>query len=349
MPRRRSVAVVRTLGEIALHVGGRLEGDPERRVTALRNLASAGPDDLSFLANEKFRSLLAASRAGALLLAEGEPDPGRPSIRVRDPYLAFAKALALFHPLVPPRPPGVHPTAVVDPEAAVGEQVHVGALCVVEARARIGDRSTIRAGSFVGEGSVLGEDVYLYPRVVVRERVTLGDRVIVHSGAVIGADGFGYRRDERRHVKIPQVGGVVVGDDVEIGANTTIDRGTLDSTRIGRGTKIDNLVQIAHNVVLGEDSIVVAQTGIAGSVEIGDRVVLAAQIGVSDHVRIGDDVVIGSQSGVRGNIPAGAVLLGTPAQDRARTLRAWVATGRLPELVERLRALEAKVRALDSR
>jgi UDP-3-O-[3-hydroxymyristoyl] glucosamine N-acyltransferase len=341
--------VERTLGEIARHVGGKLEGDPELRVSALRDLGVAGPADLSFVAHKKYRSLLASSRAGAVLVAEDEPDPGRPCIRARDPYLAFAKALALFHPPVPPCPPGIHPTAVVHPEATLGKDVHVGALCVVESRARIGDRSTVRSGSFVGEGSVLGKGVYLYPNVVVREGVTLGDRVIVQPGAVIGGDGFGFAREGSRHVKIPQVGGIVVGDDVEIGANTTIDRGTLEPTRIGRGTKIDNLVQIAHNVIVGEDAILVSQAGVAGSTQLGDRVVLAAQAGLVGHLHIGDDVVVGAQSGVREDIDAGTIVLGYPAEERARTLRVWAVTARLPELLERVRALEAKIAELEGK
>ncbi len=337
-----------SLAEIADRIGGEVRGDGSIRIARVRDLASAGPGDLSFLSNERYRPLLGRTRASAAIVGGGEEAPCA-TIRVVDPYLGLCRALELFHPSALPRAPGLHSSAVVDPTASVSPKAHVGPLCVIEARARIEAGVVLRASVFVGEGSTIGEGSYLYPGVVLREGVRIGRRVILHSGVVLGGDGFGYAREGRAHRKIPQVGGVEIGDDVEIGANATVDRGAIEDTRIGRGTKIDNLVMVAHNVVVGEDCLLIAQTGISGSAKVGDRVTLGGQVGVVGHVTIGEGVTVAAQGGVTRPVPPNAVVAGTPARAFGEMRRVWAAQQRLPDLLERFAALEEKVRALEAR
>ncbi len=326
----------------------RLEGDGTLEILALRPPEEAGPSDLTFVADAGHFAALAGSAAGALLLGEKLPAADRPALRARNPQLCFARALALFHPL-PAMPPGIHPTAVVAPDAVIEGGASVGPLCVVEGGCRIGAGSVLVAQVYVGAGVRIGRDCRIYPQVVLQEGVLVGDRVILHGGAVIGADGFGYAREGARYVKIPQVGRVVLEDDVEVGANTTIDRATLQATRIGRGTKIDNLVQIGHNVSVGEDTVIVSQVGISGSSRIGSRVTLAGQAGIVDHVRVGDEAIVGAQAGVPKDVPPGAVVLGAPAIPHLEFKRQLVAIARLPELRKAVQALEARVQELESR
>lgn len=335
------------LGELAERLGCRLEGDGEREVLGVGALEDAGPADLTFVTDARHLPRLHASRAGAVIL----PDPlsaDRPALRTANPYLALARALAVFH-APEPSPAGIHPAAVVSPDARVDPTAWVGPLCVVAAGSAIGARTVLDAQVFVGADARIGCDCRVFPQVTLREGTRLGDRVIVHSGAVIGADGFGYARDGARCVKIPQVGRVVVEDDVEIGANAAIDRATLGVTRIGRGTKIDNLVQIAHNVQVGEDTVIAGQVGISGSSQVGSRVTIAGQVGVVDHVRIGDDAIVGAQAGVTKEIPSGAIVLGSPAVPHLEFKRQLAATARLPQLGKALRTLEERVRALEGR
>jgi UDP-3-O-[3-hydroxymyristoyl] glucosamine N-acyltransferase len=338
----------RTLRELAALVEGRLEGDPDRVVRGVASLEDAGPDDLSFVAARRHAEAAARSRAGALLAVPGADLPGRPVIRVEQPYLAVAAVLRALHPEPAPAP-GVHPSAWVaasarvDPGATVDAFVVVGEGSEVEAGAVLHPHVVVGAGCRVGAGSVL------HPHVVLRGGVTLGRRVVVHAGAVLGADGFGYAFDGRRHVKIPQVGRVVVGDDVEIGANAAVDRAMLGETVIGPGTKIDNLVQIGHNVAVGRDAIIVAQAGIAGSSRIGDLAVLGGQVGVADHVTIGAGAQVGAQSGVAADVPAGGRVLGSPAIPAAQARRAMAAGPRVPELLHALRRLERRVAELERR
>jgi UDP-3-O-[3-hydroxymyristoyl] glucosamine N-acyltransferase len=333
---------------LAERVGCRLEGDGAIEIDAVRGLEEAGARDLSFVAHERYLPRLQASAAGAVILAEGWPAVDRPALRTPNPILAFARALALLHP--PPAPaPGIHPTAVVGPDARVAPDASVGPLTVLGPGAEIGPGTVLDAHVSVGAGVRIGRDCRIFAQVVLRDGVVVGDRVIVHSGTVIGADGFGYARDGQRHVKIPQIGRVVIEDDVEIGANVAIDRATLGETRIGRGTKIDNLVQIAHNVSVGSDAVIVAQVGIAGSSRIGSRVTLAGQVGVVDHVEIGDDVIVGAQAGVTKDIPSGSVVLGSPAIPHGEFKRQLAATARLPELRKLLRGLEERLAALEAR
>jgi UDP-3-O-[3-hydroxymyristoyl] glucosamine N-acyltransferase len=336
------------LETLAERIGCRLEGDGAVDVVRVRTLEDAGPADLAFVADPGHLPRLGTSRAGAAILPESSPPPDRPALRAANPYLALARALTVLHPPETPRP-GIHPTSAVAGDSLVDASASVGPLCVIASGAVIGAGTILDGQVFVGTNVRIGRACRIYPHVTLRDGTELGDRVTVHAGAVIGADGFGYARDGARHVKIPQVGGVVVGDDVEIGANVTIDRATLGVTRIGRGTKIDNLVQVAHNVQIGEDTVIVAQVGISGSSEIGSRVTIAGQVGIVDHVRIGDGAIVGAQAGVSKDVPAGAIVLGAPAVPHLEFKRQLAATARLPQLGKALRTLEERVRALESR
>ena len=334
-----------TLGRLAEALGATLHGDASQLVRGVAPLESAGPEEVSFVTGAKYHRLAAASAAGALVVGPETEDLDRPLLRVASPQAALIVLLRLFHP-EPPVEPGVHPAACVAAGAHVDPTAAVAAGAVVERDAVIGPRTFVGALSYVGQGAVLGADVRLYPRVVVRDGVRLGDRVIVHPGAVLGADGFGYAFDGAAHQKIPQVGGLIIEDDVEIGANTTIDRATLGATIVRRGTKIDNLVQIGHNCDIGEHVILVGQVGVSGSCKIGRRAVLAGQVGVADHVTIGEGAVLMAQAGVAGDVPPGEVWTGYPARPATQTRRIWVAEAMLPELLKRVRSLEKQVREL---
>ena len=336
------------LGVLAERIGCRLDGDGAVEIAGIRALDEAGPAELTFLTDAKRVALVSASRAGAVILPDAAPAVDRPALRTPNPYLALARALGVFH-AADRVAPGVHASAVIAADARVDAGASIGPLCVVSSGAEIEAGAVLDAQVFVGANVRIGRGCRIFPHVTLREGTQLGARVTVHAGAVIGADGFGYAREGARYVKIPQVGRVVLEDDVEIGANVTIDRATLGATRIGRGTKIDNLVQIAHNVQIGEDTVIVAQVGIAGSSQIGSRVTLAGQVGVVDHVRIGDDVVIGAQAGVANDIPPRTVVLGSPAVPHLEFKRQLAATARLPLLGKTLRALEERLRALEAR
>jgi len=337
-----------TLGELAKHLGATLDGDAARVVRGIAPLESAGADEVSFVTDTRYRERALASRAGAFLAGTDAAGLPAPTLRCAAPQRALIDLLELFHP-PPVVPAGAHPTAVISPSARVDPTAWIGPLAVVDAEAAVGARARIYPFAYVGVGVDVGDECVLYPHVVLREGTRLGRRVIVHPGAVLGADGFGYAREGERHRKIPQVGGVRVGDDVEIGANTTIDRATFGDTVIGRGTKIDNLVQIGHNVRVGEDAILVAQVGVSGSCTLGRGVVLAGQVGVADHVTIGDGAMLGAQAGVPADVPAGGRYIGTPARPGLEAKRIFVAETKLPELLQRVRALEKRLEALEGR
>ena len=338
----------RSLGELARLTGGELDGDPSLEIRGFASLESAGPADLSFVADDRYLDAARRSAASALIARPGVDLGGRPAIRVTQPYAAMAAVLPVFFPPAAVMP-GVHPTACVADTARVSPSAMVGAFTVVGERSVVGDRAVLHPHVFVGPDCRIGEGSVLHPHVVLRERVELGRGVVVHPGSVLGADGFGYVFDGRAHRKIPQVGRVVVEDDVEIGANVAIDRATLGQTTIGRGTKIDNLVQIGHNTVVGPAGIIVAQVGIAGSCRIGRGVVLAGQAGIADHVTVGDGAQIGSQAGVHRDVAAGAGMIGTPAMAGSNGLRAMGAISRLPEILRELRALGRRLAALEER
>ncbi len=336
------------LEDLAERLECRLEGDGGLEIKAVRSLEEAGPGDISLVAHERYLPRLLTSAATAVILAEGWPAVNRAALRTPNPVLAFARALTLLHP-PPVSAAGIHPTAVVASDASVAPDASVGPLTVLGPGAKVGAGTMVDAHVTVGAGVRIGAGCRIFPQVVLRDGVLLGDRVTVHSGAVIGADGFGFAREDQRYVKIPQIGRVVIEDDVEIGANVAIDRATLGETRIGRGTKIDNLVQIGHNVRVGADTVIVGQAGISGSARIGSRVTLAGQVGVVDHVEIGDDTIVGAQAGVTKDIPPGSVMLGSPAVAHGEFKRQVAAVARLPEMRKILRALDQRLMALEAR
>lgn len=336
------------LSELAEKIGAELRGDPGAEVQRVSTLDRAGPGEVTFLSNPKYRPLLASTRATAVIVGPQDAVEGPALLVTENPYLAFARAVALLHPRHRPAA-GVEPGAFVHPEARLGEGVAVMAGAYVDAGAEVGDGTVLYPGVYVGRGARVGRDCTLYPNAVVREDCVLGDRVVLQPGAVVGSDGYGYARDGHRHVPIPQVGIVVLEDDVEVGANTAIDRAALGETRIGRGTKIDNLVQIGHNVRVGEDCLIVAQVGVSGSTRIGNRVVLAGQVGVAGHLSVGDGAMVGAQSGIGSDVPPGAVVSGSPAIPHGEWLRAQAVVKRLPEMRRELKALERRLAELAAR
>jgi UDP-3-O-[3-hydroxymyristoyl] glucosamine N-acyltransferase len=327
---------------IAELVGGTLQGGADPDLTGVAPLDRAGPADLSFLAHPRYLPYVDASAAGGLLVApalvERTPD-GRARIVVRDVHRALAAILPHLYPERPPRP-GIHATAVIGAGVRLGEQVSIGPHVVIGEGARIGARTTIAAHGVIGAGCDVGEDAVLHPNVTLYPNVRVGARSILHAGVRAGVDGFGYVLAEGAHRKVPQVGGCVIGADVEIGANTTIDRGSVGATEIGDGVKIDNLVHIGHNVRIGAHTLVIAQVGIAGSTTVGARVTLAGQAGIPGHITIGDGATVAAQAGVFGDIPAGAVYSGYPARPHRESLRGQAAVARLPKLLRRIQALE---------
>jgi len=336
-----------TLRELAELLGCRLEGDGDLLITRVASLESAAPGSISFFNNPRYAKALAETRASAVIAADDVAVPGA-ALRTREPYVAFARALALLHPQSPP-PAGVHVTAVIDASAVIGADASVGPYVCVGAGAVIGARTVLRAHVTVGDGAVIGDDCLLHPHVSVRERVTLGHRVVVQDHAVIGSDGFGFAADSTgQMIKIPQVGTVVVGDDVEIGVSTAIDRPPIGSTVIGAGTKIDNLVQIGHGVELGERVILVSQVGIAGSTTVGAGSVLAGQVGVAGHLTLGKGVRATAQTGIPNSLPDKAFVSGYPAIDNRDWLKASAVFRGLPDLRRQVHELQRRLAALEA-
>jgi UDP-3-O-[3-hydroxymyristoyl] glucosamine N-acyltransferase len=333
---------VLSLREVAEVVGGRVVGDARRVVARLAPLDEARPEDLSLLAHPRYRDQARGSAAGALLVREGLEIEGRDQVVVKDPHLGLVALLPVLHP-EPPAASGVSAAAVIAPGARIGEGAFVGPCAVVESGAVIGKSSVIGAGCYVGEGSTIGEACVLHPNTTIYRGCALGDRVIVHSGTVIGSDGFGYATAGGEHHKVPQVGGVTIEDDVEIGAGVTIDRGSIGTTVVGRGTKIDNLVQIGHNVRIGPGCLIVAQVGISGSTRIGAGTVFAGQSGAAGHLVIGSGAVVASKSAVYDDLPDKAFVAGIPAMDHRVWKKAQALYARLPEMRRRLLALEELV------
>ncbi len=337
-----------TLRELAEFVGGRLSGDGSIAIRGVNGLREAGPGEIAFLANKKYAPLLATTRASAVIVGEGVKTD-LPAIVAKNPDLAFARAAERFNVAPTRPPPGIHPSAAVSPGASIGRNVHVGAFAVVESGASIGDNTVIFPQVYVGPGARIGPDCLLYPQVMVRERCQIGGRVILHSGAVVGSDGFGYVTEEGIHRKIPQTGIVVIEDDVEIGANVSIDRARFGRTVIQKGTKIDNLVQIAHNVVVGEGSLIAAQAGIAGSTRLGKYVMLGGQAGVTGHVNVGDRAAVTAQAGVSKDVPPGKVVSGEHAVDMKTHLRQLAALAKLPAMMDELKKLRKEIQDLRKR
>ncbi len=328
------------LDRLAELVQGDVEGEGATEITGMASIQDARPGDLTFLANPKYLADLGDTKASAVILAPGTPSP-LPTIRTTNPYLAFAKVATEIH-RKPFEPLGVSADLVQGADCRLGSDLLIHPRVVLGNGVRIGDRVTLYPGVFIGDNSEVGDDSILHAAVSVREGVRIGKGVIVHCGAVIGSDGFGFAPDGKRYYKIPQMGGVEIGDDVEIGANSTIDRGAMGNTVIGRGTKIDNLVMIAHNVEIGEDSIIISQVGISGSTRIGNHVTLGGQVGLAGHLKVGDDVRVGAQSGITKDIAPGRTVSGLPAIDHRQWLKAASSFEHLPEIRKKVNALSPR-------
>ena len=309
-----------TVTDIAGWVGGASTGAADTPITRAAPLGDAGPGDITYLDGVKRLKEWAASKASAAVVPADFPDDPRPLVRVADPLAAFAKVILTFRGERPVET-GIHPTAVIHPTATLGANPFVGPCAVIGQGTTVGANARIHAGAVVGRFCTLGDGVTLFPRAVVYDDCTLGHRVILHAGAVIGADGYGYRFVKGTHQKVPQLGGVVLGDDVEVGANATIDAGAFGPTRIGAGTKIDNLVMVAHNNQIGKHNLLAAQVGVAGSCTTGDYVVMGGQVGVGDHLHIGHRAVLAAQTGVIGDVPEGATMVGFPAMPGREFMR----------------------------
>ena len=337
-----------TLQQLAERIGARLEGDGSIAVARVAALDAAGVGDVTFLANDRYAGDVAITKASAVILGPAAPAAPCAVLRVDNPYLAFARAAQA---LAPPSvlPVGVHPSAVIGEGVALSAGVGIGPLAVLGRGVRVGARTVIESHAVVGADAVLGDDCVIHAHVSIRERCVLGDRVVVQNGAVIGADGFGFaHHPDGRHEKIPQTAPVVIEDDVEIGANTTIDRPAVGETRIKAGTKIDNLVQIAHGVVIGRRALIASQVGISGSTTVGDAVVLAGQVGVAGHITIGDRVVATGQTGITNSVEPGRCISGLPAIDSRDWRKSAVLVGRLPEYRRRLIDLDRRLAALEA-
>ena len=340
-----------TVGQMAQMVGGTAEGDLERVISGVAGVRDAGPDEVAYVAQARYAPDAAASKAGALIVARDWSVPvGAALIRVDQPESVFAQLALHFAPVTPNPEPGVHPTAIVHPTVRLGRAVSVGPYAVLEAGVVLGDEVVVGAQCYLGHGVHVGAGSRLFPQVSIREHCRLGERVIAHGGVVIGADGFGYNVDKQgvRH-KIKQIGIVVVGNDVEIGSNSTIDRARFGKTRIGNGVKIDNLVQIGHNVCVGDHSVLVAQAGVAGSTMVGSKVILAGQVGVAGHLIIGDGAVVGAQAGVTKNVPPATFVSGFPAAPHREAVKSQALVSRLPELRARVNDLQKRLALLEAK
>ena len=338
----------KTLSEIAAYLQATVVGDGSVEIRDIKGFDEAGEGDLTFLANPKYRKKIASTAASAILVSQPVEWAGKNFIVVKDPYGALARLLALFYP-EEQEFQGVSPDAFVDPDAAVSEGATVYAGAFVGRDARVGRGSVLYPGAYLGPGASVGEDSILYPNVTVYRRCIIGNRVILHAGVVVGSDGFGFANPGVENRKVPQVGIVQIDDDVEVQANTTIDRGTLGKTWIQRGAKIDNLVQIAHNVVIGENSIVVAQVGISGSTRLGRRVIIGGQAGLVGHIHVGDNVMIAARAGINKDIPASRIMSGAPAVPHQDWLRLNAHIMRLPEMHKTVQELRRKVDELEKK
>jgi UDP-3-O-[3-hydroxymyristoyl] glucosamine N-acyltransferase len=337
-----------TAAEIAQQIRGEVLGNAAVQLTGFASAEHARSGDLTFAEKESYFAAAEASQASAILVSGDFTSKAKVLIRVPNARIAVARLLPVFFP--PDQyPQGIHPSASIAASAQIDSTAHIGANCIVGERTKLGARSVLLGGNFIGRDCQIGEDVCLYPNAVIYAKCQIGNRVQIHAGTVIGSDGYGYVFDEGRHRKVLQVGNVIIGDDVEIGANTAIDRGALGSTVIGKGTKIDNLVHIAHNVVIGEHCLVMGQCGFAGSTKLGNYCVIASQSGIAGHLNLGHQVTVGAKSGVMRDIPDKGTVLGMPAAPDKQAKRQMIALQQLPELIRRTRELEKEVAELKSR
>ena len=334
------------LKELAEWVGGKVIGDERIEVSGVAPIEEARPGQITFIANPKYSSKLYQTEASAIIVSKSVIAANRPLLCVDNPYLAFAKILHLFHPTAY-QAKGIDPNAWISPGARLGQELTIYPFVYVGDRCQIGDRVTLYPGVYVGEDSSIGEESVVYPNVSIYPGTVIGKRVILHSGTVVGSDGFAYVKEGKKNLKIPQVGTVEIEDDVEVGSNTSIDRAALGKTIIRRGVKIDNLVQVAHNVVIGEDSIIVAQVGISGSTKIGSNVTLAGQVGLVGHIEVGDNVMVGAQSGVANDLASNQAYTGSPALPHREFLRAITVFPKLPEMRRTLVEFEKRIKKIE--
>ncbi|MDR3772061.1 MAG: UDP-3-O-(3-hydroxymyristoyl)glucosamine N-acyltransferase [Terracidiphilus sp.] len=336
------------LGELATHLGAELRGDPELEVTGVKGIEEAGATEVTFVANPRYTALARTTRAAAVLVEPGFQQIAAATLRLPNPYLAFSRALALFYQ-PPAYAPGIHPTAVIDPTAEIGAGAHIGAYVVIGPNVRLGDHATLLPHVVLYPGVQAGDHLFAHAHSVVRENCVLGDHVTLENGAIVGSDGFGFAKNEQgRWEKIPQSGPVRLGNRVDVQANACIDRATVGSTEIGDGSKVDNLVQVGHGSKVGENTLLCAQTGLAGSSVIGNNVILAGQTGIAGHCTVGDGVILTAQSAVSHDVPPGKVISGSPGFDNRVWLRAVTIFQRLPELLKRLDRVEKKLAAQTS-
>ncbi len=334
------------LADIANLVNGKPVGDGNTDIKDIASLEDAKAGDISFLTSRKYHQLIESTKASALILPPDDWDCKIPYIVCEDPNVAFAMLMQHFHNHVKFQKEGIHPTAILESNVRLGDGISIGANVYIEEGVKIGQHSTIFPNCFIGSNTLIGDEVTIYPNVTIREEIEIGNRVIIHAGSVIGSDGFGYAENEGQYSKIPQVGIVIIEDDVEIGANCCIDRATLGATKISRGVKLDNLIQIAHNVEIGENSVIAAQTGISGSSKIGKNAKFGGQVGLVGHITIGENVAIGAQTGVTKSHPDNIVLSGYPARPHNEQLKLEGSLGRIPKLIRRIRDLENEVKEL---
>lgn len=339
----------KTLKEIADIIDGEIVGDKDIIVTGVCGIKEAREGDLTFVANSRYLPLMNHTKASAIITSKDVKSAPKPIIKTENPSIAFAKMVSLLAPNETQRPKGIHKTVVLGDKVKIGQGVAIGPYAVIEDNVEIKDNSILYAGVYVGHHTKIGKDCVIYPYVIIRERIVINNRVIIHGGTVIGSDGFGFSTVMGVHHRIPQIGNVIIEDDVEIGANVSIDRARFDKTLIKKGTKIDNLVQIAHNVVIGENSIIVAQSGISGSTVIGKNVTLAGQSGVIGHITIGDNVVVAGQAGVTKSIPPKTCVSGYPAKPHRIAKRINACVQNLPELYKKVKALEEELERLKSK
>jgi UDP-3-O-[3-hydroxymyristoyl] glucosamine N-acyltransferase len=331
-----------TVTSLAEKLGGEVIGDGTTIITGVSPADQAQIGHLTFAEKAGYLEAAETSAASAVLVPMGFESASKILIRVKDPRIAMAKVLPLFFP-EETYSAGVHPSAVVDSSAVIHPTAHIGPHCVIGAEVMIGERSVLIGGNHIGRGSKIGQDVRLHPNVVIYSRTQIGNRVCIHSGTIIGADGYGYVFDQGQHRKMLQVGHVIIHDDVEIGSNTSIDRGALGATIIGNGTKIDNLVHVAHNVVMGRHCLIMGQVGFAGSTQLSDYVVIASQSGIAGHLKLGPQATVGAKSGVMRDIPAGETVLGYPATPDKQAKRQWIAMAQLPDAIKRIKELEKRI------
>lgn len=337
----------KTLAEIAKIIEGEVVGDKNIVITGLSGLSEAKMGDLTFLASPPYLSLAKTTQASAIVTSPDFKFSGKPTILIKNPSLAFANLVAHLVEEDPLPKKGIHPAAIVAKDAILGKNVSIGPYVVVESKSQIGDETIIYPGSYIGYKTIIGQNCLIYPNVTIRERNTIGNRVIIHSGCVVGSDGFGYEQDKGVHKKIRHVGNVVIEDDVELGANVTIDRARINRTFIGRGTKIDNLVHIAHNVLIGENCLIVAQVGISGSTVVEKNCILAGQVGLVGHITIGENSIIAAQSGVPNSLPANSRVWGYPAKPMMEAKRLNASLQRLPLYVKEIHELKKKIELLE--